>query len=170
MSKHIECISIKKRLYPDENDCSIISDRNILIRYEQSVKWYIIKANYNKVMYYIFSILGIVFPSIIIVVNSFSECNFVYSRIIITIVSVLSTIVSSVLTLFKFHKKWIHYRFIAETLQAELSLYSQNIGEYDIDENTRNKIFTIKIENIMKNEIKGWTKIVNKTNTKGSNN
>ena len=47
MSKKEEYQSIDEKLYPDLlSKASVISNKNVRIRYEQSVKWYIKKANF----------------------------------------------------------------------------------------------------------------------------
>ncbi len=163
MSKRIEYNLINEKLYPKEDLDAIISDRNIRIRYEQSVKWYIRRANYHRKMYYLFSVLGIIFPGFIIIVNSANEYYDFPNKLVVTILSVLTTIVMSILTLYKFHNKWIHYRFIAEILQSELSLYIGNVGKYDTVKEQKNKIFIMTIEDIIKNELSDWTKMVNKS-------
>lgn len=163
MSKNKEYTSLEEKLYPKENMDSIITNNNIRIRYEQSVKWYIKKANYNRKMFYFFSVLEIIFPGIIIIINSASEYYNFSSNLIINIFSVLSTIVASILALFKFHKKWMHYRFIAEYLQSEFSLYIECVGKYNTDDVNKNKEFITNIETIMKNELNDWTKLVRKS-------
>ena len=73
----------------------------------------------------------------------------------------LSTLAASILALFKFHRKWINYRFVAESLQSEFSLYIGKVGAYDCSDNEkRDKIFITNIEKTMKNDLSNWERII----------
>lgn len=160
MSIKKEFESINEKLYPEDTKNSTVKNQNIRIRFEQSVKWYIKKANYNKMMFYFLSILEIVFPGIIIILNCASDYWELPYKLIITILSVLSTFTASMLSLFKFHKKWMHYRFVAETLQTQFSLYLGQVGAYNETEDNRDKLFVSITEEIMRNELFDWKDIV----------
>ena len=105
-----------------------------------------------------FSIIGIVFPASIPIVNSFLRSNHCESDFVITIISVSASISASFLTLFKAQEKWIHYRYVAETLQTEYSFYTTAVGEYE-DSEKRLKRFLKKIESIMSDEHDQWLKM-----------
>lgn len=136
----------------------IAPDEYVIMRFEQSVKWYIKKANKFKYFFYLFSIIGIVFPASIPIVNSFLRSNHCESDFVITIISVSASISASFLTLFKAQEKWIHYRYVAETLQTEYSFYTTAVGEYE-DSEKRLKRFLKKIESIMSDEHDQWLKM-----------
>lgn len=133
-------------------------DEYVIMRFEQSVKWYIKKANRFKFIFYLFSIIGIVFPASIPIVNSFLNCYRCESDVAITIISVSASISASFLTLFKAQEKWMHYRYVAETLQIEYSFYTTAVGDYE-DSEKRLKHFLKKIESIMSEEHDQWLKM-----------
>lgn len=162
MSKKEEYQSIDEKLYPDLlSKASVISNKNVRIRYEQSVKWYIKKANFCKKLFYFLSFLEFFFPGVIVIVNCASDCFSFSPKFYITILSVLSTLAASILALFKFHRKWINYRFVAESLQSEFSLYIGKVGAYDCSDNEkRDKIFITNIEKTMKNDLSNWERII----------
>ncbi len=165
MSKKEEYRSLNKKLYPDlSTKQSVVSNQNVRVRYEQSVKWYIKKANLCKKWFYILSFLEFFFPGVIVIVNCASDCFGFSPKFYITILSVLSTFAASILALFKFHRKWINYRFVAETLQSEFSLYIGEIGDYDCTDNERDKKFLANIEKTMKYDLSNWEKIIKSNN------
>ena len=152
MSIRSEYKSIDNRLTIDNNN---LLDGYIRVRFEQSVKWYIKKANIFKRLYYFLSIVGIALPATIPIVNSINDCSTHANSVIITILSVITSISASLLTFFKARDKWIQYRYMAEKLQAELSLYVGQIDSYESDKE-RNKAFLKKMEQLMSDEHDWW--------------
>lgn len=154
MSAKSERLSIDDRLYLQRGEKNTISDPYISTRFEQSVKWYVKKANKFKKIYYIFSIIGIALPATVPIINSVFECTGFHCDIIITVISVMTSVAASILTLLKAQEKWIHYRNVAEILQTELSLYVGEVGDYKY--NNKNETFIRKIETIMSDEHAKW--------------
>ncbi len=160
MSKKSEYKSLEKRLYPNGTEVCTITSNTLAIRYEQSVKWYIKKANCLKICYYLFNILAFLSLGIIPIINSIPYTND-YHKIIVNIFSGLSATATSFISLFKFKEKWIHYRTIAEVLQTELSIYTESAGKYkNLSDSIKNKRLVETIEKIMTTEHKQWKEII----------
>ena len=159
MSYKSEAENLHKKLY-NTGETPVITDAYLLMRFEQSVQWYMKKANRSKYGYFTLSIIGIVLPLSVPVLNYFGNLS-----LFVTIVSVLASLVTSLLSLLKLHEKWVSYRSVTETLQSELTLYTSKCGDYnDLSEEKRNQLFAEKIEALMGNEHIKWISIVNKKN------
>ena len=164
MSKRSEYNNLEQKLHFDE--ICVINDKYLLNRFEQSVKWYIRKARSYKLLYFACSIIGIVLPAVIpIIYNSCLFDDGDPKKCIISILSIVTSISTSLVSLFKAKEKWIHFRFIAEKLQAELSLYAEGVGMYRSAEN-KNMRFAVQIEKYMSEENKGWLNIMNNKNSR----
>ena len=164
MSKRSEYKNLEQKLHNNSN--SVILDDYLEKRFEQSVKWYIRKARTFKMMYYICSIIGISVPICIPLV--YGSCFLEDGnpkKCIITILSIITSISASLISLFKAKEKWVHFRFVAEKLQSELSLFVEGVGVYS-DLKTKNMEFAIQIEKIMSEEHARWINIVNNKSEK----
>lgn len=151
---------LEKRIFQNNVDNSIIKNDDIRLRFLESANWYIESAHKNRMYFYIFSVLEILLPGVILVLNSFSSGEFNITKVLISVFSVLSTFVAALMTIFQFHKKWINYRSILEELKTELSYYANNVGIYGVDSIEKDKAFIETIEKLMKAEHNDWIKIV----------
>ena len=160
MSYKSEKNNLHEKLY-DKDDKPVIENEYLLKRFEQSVLWYIKNANNCKIWYFALSIVGIVLPLSIPILNLFNDSSYV--KLLITLVSVFTSFVTALLSLLKSHDKWINYRSVAEALQTELTLYISKCGDYaDSTQEERNQLFAERIETLMGNEHIKWIGIVNK--------
>lgn len=160
MSYKSESKNLHEKLY-GKDDKPVIEDEYLLKRFEQSVLWYIKNANNCKIWYFALSIVGIVLPLSIPILNLFNDSSYV--KLLITLVSVFTSFVTALLSLLKSHDKWINYRSVAEALQTELTLYISKCGDYvDSTQEERNQLFAERIETLMGNEHIKWIGIVNK--------
>ena len=160
MSYQSENNNLHEKLY-GKDDKPVIADEYLLKRFEQSVLWYIKNANNCKIWYFALSIVGIVLPLSIPILNLFNDSSYV--KLLITLVSVFTSFVTALLSLLKSHDKWINYRSVAEALQTELTLYISKCGDYaDSTQEERNQFFAERIETLMGNEHIKWIGIVNK--------
>ena len=157
MSVKSEMKSFTERL-KDANK-TFLKDEYIFNRYYQSVEWYIRKANKYKRLYYSFSFAAMLFPLLVPLISLIFTSNNNTEKILVVILSVFTSVFTGLLALGKIHEKWIHYRFIAEKLQAELSLYYSN---YKKKEENADTVFLEKIESIMNDEHKKWVDITKK--------
>lgn len=111
---------------------SVIKNDYIRKRFLQSLIWYIKKAKFFKRFFYFFSVLSIIIPIAVALLNQFVSLTD-DSKIIVSILSSLTAVISSLLTLFKLQEKWIQYRCAAEALQSELSLLIAENGDYSFN-------------------------------------
>lgn len=133
---------------------SDLGDDKLQSRVESCLNWYIEAASKYKFGFYLFSLISIIMPLFVTVLNNFctgTETASCFIRNAITVCSVLATLVASILTFFKLQEKWLLYRTTAEEIKRELSLYlAGKTGDKDIE----NLMFTI--EEHMSQERKEW--------------
>jgi len=163
MFKFAEIQNLRMRLNTENGHT--IDDNYLELRFEQSVLWYIRRAKLLKFLYYFLSVVGIIIPATIPIINFYSFDNSTNTSLIVNCLSFITSISVAFLSLFKAKEKWIHFRCVAELLQAELSLYAEGVGQYR-DAKKRNQRFAVKIERIMASENKQWKGIVSEKNNK----
>ena len=160
MSYQSESKNLHEKLYGKDGKPAI-ADEYLFKRFEQSVLWYMKNANKCKNWYYFLSVVGIILPLSIPILNLVNDSS--YIKLLITLVSVFTSFVTALLSLLKSHDKWINYRSVAEALQTELTLYISKCGDYaDCTDEEKNQLFAERIETLMGNEHIKWIGIVNK--------
>ena len=162
MCKIAEIINLNNRLHTSSGHT--IDDPYLEQRFKQSVEWYIRTAKQVKFIYFLLSIIGIVVPATIPIINNVL-CYSEKTRLIVNCLSFVTSASAALLSLIKAKEKWLHFRCVAELLQSELSLYAEGVGHYR-DKSKRNQYFAERIEKIMANENKRWLDIVNDNSNK----
>lgn len=134
-----EIRNLANRLYKQNGECVFQNDYT-LMRFWQSVVWYIKKAKSLKFWFFFYSTLAIVLPVATTLLNTtLTNTELVppdfqpYCGLIISILSALTAVISALLSLFKFQHRWIQCRFTAESLQKELSLFLAGANDYSDD-------------------------------------
>lgn len=135
-----EIRNLANRLYKQNGDCVFQNDYT-LMRFWQSVVWYIKKAKSLKFWFFFYSTLSIVLPITTTLLNTtlINTKGIVppdfqpYCSLIISILSAVTAVISALLSLFKFQHRWIQCRFTAESLQKELSLFLAGANDYSDD-------------------------------------
>lgn len=132
---------------------SVISNDVLEERIKTCIEWYIEKASMYRVYFYIFSIISIVMPLIITIVNNGVVWSVDSSRArnVVTICSAIASLAASFLAFFKFQEKWLLYRSTAEEMKAELSQFQA--GKLT-DESEKQLI--LKLEEHMRKERTEW--------------
>lgn len=133
----------------------------ILERAKTCERWYLKKACYCRWNYYFFSMMGIVCPALITVVESLDTALNIRSHAASAAVISLSAIVgicTSVLALFKMRDQWLSYRAAAEYIKRECSLYVAGTGTYKNRE-TADDRFLANLEKYMLQENEKWLTI-----------
>ena len=129
-------------------------------RIRASGEWYIEHAIKYKRKFYIFSIIGIVAPLLITVINSKGGATegtcFFNIRVVTAICSVLASFSSTFLAISKCKEKWTIYRNAVEQIKNALTLYAIEKG----DENKRLERLVERTESIMQEEQDRWNTIV----------
>lgn len=152
MGYKLEIKRIENRMRLDKNNC-VIHDEYIRTRYYQSVCWYLKYAVFYKHLFTAISIINIILPAIVTLINSFSNID-EFCKITVTVLSLITSVLGAIVSFFKAHEKWLNYRTVAEQLQGELSLLIRGYGKYSQKENER--IFLERIELIMAKEHECW--------------
>lgn len=124
---------------------------------------YALRAKFYKKGYYICSIITLVAPSIVVVINSFAISELV-QQIGVALFSAMATIASGLLGIVKFKESWVRYRYNCEGLKHEISRYVNENGEYSgksVDE--KNKILFTKVNQMVVVEANDWKGLRTKT-------
>ncbi len=129
------------------------------IRTEYALKWYVEKANVNKRIYYIFSVIGIMCPLVnaVLVVC----CDY---KIVTVLLSSITSMATSMLAITNAKSKWENYRSAAEFLKREYVLYRSGTGVYS--DSNRSAIYLQAIEDYMQTIHTKWQKIFDKDSVK----
>lgn len=122
------------------------------IRTEYALKWYIKKANHNKRLYYIFSLVGIFCPLLNTVLAVCGTCDCVT-----VILSSVTTLAASCLALTNARGKWENYRSAAEYLKKEYVLFQAKVPPYESSK--RPEIYLKNIESYMMQTHVKWTQM-----------
>ena len=126
-----------------------------IFRTKYAMRWYMRKANWNKRMYYILSIVGILCPLINAALVVCIDCP-VFS----VILSSITSFAASILALTNARLKWENYRTAAEFLKREFTLFQAGIGAYAGEKKT--SVYLYSIEEFMQKTHTNWQKVFEK--------
>lgn len=129
------------------------------IRTEYALKWYTEKANFNKWIYYSFSIIGILCPLVNAVLVVCCDC-----KLITVLLSSITSMAASMLAITNAKSKWENYRSAAEFLKREYVLFYSGTGIYS--DGSRSAIYLQAIEDYMQTIHTKWQKIFDKDSVK----
>lgn len=127
-----------------------------------SMKWYVEKANFNKWIFYVFSIIGIACPLINAVLVVCCDC-----KMITVLLSSITSMAASILAITNAKSKWENYRSAAEFLKREYTLFQSGTGVYN--EADRASVYLQKIEDFMQVIHVNWQKIFDKEGDRKQN-
>lgn len=127
-----------------------------------SMKWYVEKANFNKWIFYVFSIIGIACPLINAVLVVCCDC-----KMITVLLSSITSMAASILAITNAKSKWENYRSAAEFLKREYTLFQSRTGVYN--EADRASVYLQKIEDFMQVIHVNWQKIFDKEGDRKQN-
>lgn len=120
-------------------------------RYCKEIEWYDKKAILNnyayKILEFTLIVLSAITPVLIVIGGGLLEWALV--------LSVLVTIETSVLKVFKFYENWINYRTTCETLKKELHYYKAKIDDYK-DVEDPEAMFVNRVEALISREHSLW--------------
>lgn len=133
-----------------EKLCKGIQDQHIQDRIQICGNWYIKKANRCKHIFYILSLVNILFPLIITCANAVSE-NMELIKLISVLCSTITAACSSILTFTKVLDKWNLYRTTIESIKSRLALHWAT----DSKEQNENQLMK-DIEVLMQEESSKW--------------
>jgi hypothetical protein len=112
-------------------------------------KWHASKARWNKRRYYVMEIITLVAGALIPVVNLLSISS---SRagLLSGLLGGVVVIATAIAKLCKFQENWLQYRGLVETLDREVELYVNGVGDYAGGGQTdRNRLLVERVENFL---------------------
>lgn len=133
---------------------------------EHELYTYAIRAIFYKRMFYILSFITITFPALITVVNVFSGSTFSVEKLIVTILSALSSIAAGILGIANVRENWISYRSNCELLKEEIFKYMISAKPYDAGTDPEKELqFVENVIKICKDEASSWKQNNSSSNT-----
>lgn len=136
-----------ERLYKD------IPNEAVKARIKSCGEWYIEYAILYKWIFYIFSVIGIILPLVVTMINALGCPEEI--KTVTMICSVLISFCTSFLTFTKCREKWTLYRNTVEGMKRELMIYWGNE-----EEKTGIKNLIFNLEKYMEEEHHEWTSFV----------
>lgn len=134
-----EIRNLANRIYQKDGS-SVFQNDYTLLRFWQSVVWYIKKAKWLKFWFFFYSTLAIVLPILTTLLNTTLISSDIipekwkpYCTLVVSVLSAVTAVISALLSLFKFQHRWIQCRYTAESLQKELSLFVAGANDYSDD-------------------------------------
>ncbi len=160
----------KSNLYDYDNEKKFILEildkiENDIIRYRVSnlLIWYVKRASLYKISFMSSTITVSAIGVLIPIATNFAFDNS-STKIFISVLGGLSTILTAVVSLFACRENWLRYRISAEALKSEVVKYLTLLPPY-CDEN-KDKTLVLNIEAIAKEEGKHWVEEQKKDSTK----
>ncbi|MCM1245406.1 MAG: DUF4231 domain-containing protein [Roseburia sp.] len=122
-----------------------------------SLEWYMTMYHKYNFRYHVSSMIGLILPTFIIVLNDLQDFQSlgIMCKIAISVISALVAIANGLGSLYKWHEKSVGYRRCIEKIKCEVVYYIAEIGAYSNPE-MRDRNFLEKMERILLNENKGW--------------
>lgn len=118
----------------------------------RTLVYYVRKAHLYKVMFYILSIIAIIFNSSIPII---SQLSITHGAILVTILSSVATIFTSISMLFGTKDLWVRYRMLAEILKNECIQYNAKIGLYR-NQDIAIEVLISKFRELQQIDYLGW--------------
>ena len=136
-----------------------VKDPYIRERSINRLEWYMVMANRCQCFYYMSACMGIVMPTLILLLNSIpgNMLSDGMRQLCITALSGLSGIVGGLSGIFGWHENMIRYRSNAERLKSETSFYMLGVGNYR-DRKQRDQMFLNALEDLSLKENQMWQK------------
>lgn len=155
------------RSYSYKNDMEFleVADQYIISDYIRkcllsSLEWYMVMYHKYRFRYHVISVIGLVLPTLVIVLNDIQDFEGmrISCKVAISVVSAVVAVASGLGSLYKWHEKSVRYRNCAEQLKCETVYYMAGIGDYS-EESMRDRNFLEKIEKIILKENKRWSEL-----------
>lgn len=128
-------------------------------RLNDQIDWYDKKSAIQKKWYYWSKVATLICTASIPVISViFRHQSF--TAIITATIAAIATIAEGILTLTKWHEKWIAYRSNAEALKHEKYSYLTSSGVYsNLNDNEKFHTLVERTENIISNENTNWASL-----------
>lgn len=134
-----------------------ISNSYVRKRLKNRLEWYMVTYHSYKRKYDFISIISIILPTLIILLNDLQDYGDfqMQCKLGISLASAIVTIASGLNSLYQWHERSIEYRNYAEILKTEAICYIAGVEEY-ADEEHKDQIFVQRIEELSLKENSGW--------------
>ncbi len=118
-------------------------------RIESQRKWHSDKATTNKNRYYFAETITLVAGASIPVINVLDVLPSPALKFISASLAAFIVISAGLSKVFKYQENWLNFRALAEALKREKELYLYKVGDYDREDEQREKILIERIENLL---------------------
>jgi hypothetical protein len=145
-----------------------IPDETVRLRTENTLLWYIRKANRSRAAYYIATVISIAASAAIPVINTLGASSgggFSLKDMLISLIAAIGGVAASVCVLFNFKEAWNRNRRYAEALKSECFLFATHSEDYARDDAMQ--IFIRKLEGLASEENKSWAETNKKNSHQG---
>lgn len=134
-----------------------ISNSYVRKRLKNRLEWYMVTYHSYKRKYDFISIISIIVPTLIILLNDLQDYGEfqMQCKLGISLASAIVSIASGLNSLYQWHERAIEYRNYAEILKTEAICYIAGVKEY-ADEEKKDQIFVQRIEELSLKENSGW--------------
>lgn len=156
---------MKSYSYKNDMEFLEVADQYIISDYIRkclfsSLEWYMVMYHKYRFRYHVISVIGLVLPTLVIVLNDIQDFEGmrISCKVAISVVSAVVAVASGLGSLYKWHEKSVRYRNCAEQLKCETVYYMAGIGDYS-EESMRDRNFLKKIEKITLKEKKRWSEL-----------
>ncbi len=125
-----------------------IQDEVLKARIQKSMEFYIHKAYFHKMLYYILTCISIIIPMFVTIIHSVDTTIFVkYNlQMLCAFFAAATTCSTSLTALFSFKENWKNYRSTVEKMKTELIKFHFGIGKYT---NRDEATLSLQIEKII---------------------
>lgn len=118
-------------------------------RLEKQREWHSAKADWNKKRHYVTEVIMLGAVALIPVINVLGVTSQDWSRVLSVSLASVSVVSAGIGKLYKFQENWLSFRALAEALKREKELYLNQVGDYALENNRRQKILVERIENML---------------------
>ncbi len=137
----------------NKNNTNNINAENYLNGY---LDYYEGKSILNKKRYSAFVVLNIVISALIPFATLFIDV-YIPAKYIVAMMGSTITIISALNSTFGYHKHWIEYRTVAESLKHQKVLYMNNCYPYNVE--NKGELLILMINSILELENRNWKSI-----------
>jgi len=136
-----------------------VSNPYVKERLRNRLEWYMISANRYQRLYELATCVGILVPTVILLMNSVPSevLPDELRQLFITAFSGFSSVICGFSGNFSWHENMVQYRVSAEQIKKETSLYMEGVGMYS-DRCRRDGIFLRVLEDLSVKENRQWQK------------
>ncbi|MEM9885695.1 MAG: DUF4231 domain-containing protein [Bacteroidota bacterium] len=136
-------------------------EQYIKTRVDNQINWLDRKSSFNQKRYKLYRTLVIILSISLPFLTGYADMEKYgpYIKFGVGVIGVIIAVIEGIIVLQKHQENWVQYRATCETLRQEKMLFTYKAGEY-AKSTTPFQDFVLKIESILGNENKQWTKYI----------